>query len=90
MDRAQVEAEPTPEVVGVPLGLGEQVAGVEQRDVDAGHHRVGEVSEHRIAEARRHDQVVTERLTGPAQDLVGGRVLVHALIQSNVDYSDQV
>ena len=71
------------QVLGVPFGLGEQVAGVEQHDVGVGDRPADEVHEHGVAEAGRHDQAVAELLTRPAEDLQGMSVLEHPPSQSN-------
>jgi hypothetical protein len=85
MHRAQVEPVALAQVLGEPLGLGEQVTGVEEHDVGVGDRLADQVDEHGVAEAGGHDQPVTELLAGPAQDL--GRVgfVEHHTSQSNPD-----
>ena len=83
--RAQVEPVALAQVLGEPLGLGEQVAGVEEHDVGVGDRLADEVDEHGVAEAGRHDEPVTELLAGPAEDLARVGVLEHPTSQSNPD-----
>ena len=64
-DDAQVEVVLAAQVLGVPFGLGEQVAGVEQHDLGVRDGLADEVHEHGVAEAGRHDEPVAELL--PAQ-----------------------
>ncbi len=47
VEHAQVEVEVPAQLLGVPLGLGEQVAGVEEHDVGVGDRLADEVDEHR-------------------------------------------
>ena len=65
------------QVLGVPCGLGEQVAGVEEHDVGVRDRPADEVHEHGVAEAGRHDQAVTELLTRPSEDLERMSILEH-------------
>jgi hypothetical protein len=51
------------------------IAGVEEDDLDAGHHRGGEVRDHPVAHARSGDELLAEGVRGPADDLVGGGAL---------------
>ena len=72
MHDAEVEVEALAQLFGEPLRLGEQVLGVEQDDLDAGHRGGGDVDEHGVFEAGGDDQLVgAEVLGGPAGD-VGG------------------
>ena len=52
-------------------GLGEVVAGLEEQHVDAGTRRGAELHQHRVLHVRRDDEVRTEGLGGPGEDLVG-------------------
>ena len=85
MHGAQVEPVALAQVLGEPLGLGEQVAGVEEHDVGVGDRLADEVDEHGVAEAGGHDQPVTELLAGPAEDLGRVGVVEHGTIQANPD-----
>ena len=75
--RAQVEPVLLAQVVGVPFGLGEQVAGVEQHDLGVRDRPADQVHEHGVAEAGRHDQPVAELLARPTEDLQRMSVLEH-------------
>ena len=72
---AQVEV--ATQALGVPLGLGEEVPGVEEHDIGFGDRPADEVDEHRVGEAGGDDQAVTELGAGPAEHLEGMRVLEH-------------
>ena len=104
-DDAQIEVETRSEVVGEPFGLGEEVAGVEQRDLDAGDRLARHVGEHGVAETGGHTQPATELAVGPAKHAMGvddgvvgllwtvdqaGERWGHDAIQSKADQIDQL
>ncbi len=76
-DDPQVEAELLAQVLGVPCGLGEQVAGVQEHDVGVRDRLADQVHEHRVTEAGRHDQAVTELPVRPSEDLERMSILEH-------------
>jgi hypothetical protein len=76
---AQVEVVAPPQVVGEPLCLGEQVAGVQEHDVGGGDGLADQVDEHGVAEPGGHDEPVAELLAGPPEHLARVGVLEHSM-----------
>ena len=74
MHDAQVEIELLGELVDQPLGLGKQVLGVEQHDLNAGNGSSGNVHQNGVFEARRNHQRVGSELVGSPPNGVGGAV----------------
>ncbi len=69
VDGSKVQVEATTQIVGEPLGLGKQVAGVQQHDVDIGDGAGHEVHQGGVAKAGGHHQTATEASVGPAENL---------------------
>ena len=69
VDDAEVEPELITQALGEPLGLGEQVPGVEEDDLGVRNRLADQVDEYGVAEAGRDEQAVPEVAACPAQDV---------------------